>query len=378
MIKIAIIGASYLQLPLIKKAQEMGYETHVFAWKANDVGERQADYFYPISIVEKEAILAKCQEIGIGGICSIASDLANITVNYVANKMGLVGNSDFCTEVTTNKSKMRHCFLENNDPSPKSIRIVEASELDRFDMNLPLIVKPLDRSGSRGITKITSYDELASAIDTAKEQGFEKAAIVEEFAEGQEYSVEYISYEGKHTFLALTQKYTSGSPNFVETAHIEPAPVSADIIEKVKLVTEHALTDLDVKYGASHSELKVDSKGNINIIEIGSRMGGDCIGSSLVKLSTGYDFVENVIRICMGQEPSVNKNINKAAAIRFIFNNEDVKVLDRIKQEHPEYLVEENVEEITQNAVKQSADRFGYYIIASDSVEDLLVYMPQE
>ena len=91
--KVAIIGASYLQLPLIAKAKEMGYETHVFAWEANDVGEKEADFFHPISIVEKEKILEVCKEIGISGICSIASDLAVLTVNYVANHMGLPGNS---------------------------------------------------------------------------------------------------------------------------------------------------------------------------------------------------------------------------------------------------------------------------------------------
>ena len=94
---LAIIGASYLQLPLIQKAKNMGYVTHVFAWKANDIGEKEADFFYPISIVEKEQILDVCEKIGICGICSIASDLAIITVNYVANKLGLTANSMECT-----------------------------------------------------------------------------------------------------------------------------------------------------------------------------------------------------------------------------------------------------------------------------------------
>ena len=83
---ITIIGASYLQLPLIEKAKAMGYTTHVFAWAADDVGEREADFFYPISITEMEQIAEKCREIEIVGICSIASDLACVTVNYVADK----------------------------------------------------------------------------------------------------------------------------------------------------------------------------------------------------------------------------------------------------------------------------------------------------
>ena len=84
---LAIIGASYLQLPLIKKAKELGYITHVFAWANNDVGEKEADYFYPISIIEKDKILDVCRKIGICGICSIASDLAMLTVNYIAQNM---------------------------------------------------------------------------------------------------------------------------------------------------------------------------------------------------------------------------------------------------------------------------------------------------
>ena len=121
--KIAIIGASYLQEPLISKAKDMGIETHVFAWACNDVGENLADYFYPISVVEKEEILSKCQEIGIDGICSIASDLAVVTVNYVAENMGLAGNGTYNTSLSTNKHNMRIAFTENGDPSPRSIMV---------------------------------------------------------------------------------------------------------------------------------------------------------------------------------------------------------------------------------------------------------------
>ena len=120
MIKLAIIGASYLQLPLIKKAKSMGIETHVFAWKVGDVGETEADFFYPISIVEKDKILEKCEEIKIDGICSIASDLAAITVNYIASQLGLNGNSSECTMISTNKHLMRRAFEMGGDPSPKA------------------------------------------------------------------------------------------------------------------------------------------------------------------------------------------------------------------------------------------------------------------
>ena len=104
---LAIVGASYLQLPLIEKAKEMGYTTYVFAWAANDVGEDAADFFFPISVTEVDEITEKCREIGICGICSIATDLGNYTVNYVANKLGLPCNSMDSTQKSTNKFLMR-------------------------------------------------------------------------------------------------------------------------------------------------------------------------------------------------------------------------------------------------------------------------------
>ena len=116
--KIVIIGANSFQNPLILKAKEMGYETHVFAWEDGSIGERTADYFYPISIVEKDEILKRCREIGIDGICTIASDLAVITVNYVANNMGLTANSIACTEKSTNKHLMRAAFEKNGVKDP--------------------------------------------------------------------------------------------------------------------------------------------------------------------------------------------------------------------------------------------------------------------
>ena len=378
--KIGIIGASYLQEPLIQKAKQKGYETHVFAWAAGDVGEESADYFYPISIVEKEEILEKCKEIGIEGIATIASDLAAVTVNYVAENMGLVGNSWDTTLKSTNKHLMRKCFEDNNCPSPKSIMVETVEDLDGVSLSYPVIVKPLDRSGSRGITKIESPDRkvLEEAIENAKNQGFDKHALVEEYATGQEYSVEYISYNGEHEFLALTHKYTTGAPHFIETGHMEPASVDECTLDRVKKVVVHALNSLGIQYGASHSELKIAKDGTIKIIEIGGRMGGDCIGANLVELSTGYDFVGAVVDIAMGLKPESNKTKQSYAGVHFIFDKEDVKVLEELKKNNPEILVEEDVHEFSGEAVTDSGSRFGYFLFASDDKELINNYLPKK
>ena len=375
--KLAIIGASYLQLPLIEKAKSMGIETHVFAWAANDVGEHAADYFYPISIVEKEQILDKCRQIGIDGICSIASDLAMLAVNYVAEQMGLTGNSMECTLRSTNKHLMRQAFEQHGDPSPKSLLVESADDLQNVPLHYPVIVKPTDRSGSRGITKLDSPNGLAEAIENAKLQGFEKKALVEEFATGQEYSVEYISWQGEHHFLALTHKYTTGAPGFIETGHLEPAPVSEKTVERVKAVVSHALNSLGIRYGASHSELKIDADGRIMLIEIGGRMGGDFIGSDLVELSTGVDYVRAVIDTALGERPALTYKAHSAAAVRFVFSQEDVDVLARIKREHPELLMREDADTSFDHPVTDSATRFGYYLLRGEDASLLQQYMPE-
>ncbi len=149
--KLAIIGASYLQEPLIEKKQIRWDWKHMFLPGQQEMWEKKsADYFYPISIIEKDEILKKCREIGIDGICSIASDLAAITVNYVASEMGLVGNSKECAEISTNKHLMRMAFEKNGDPSPKSILADSIEDLKGITLEYPVIVKPTDRSGSRG------------------------------------------------------------------------------------------------------------------------------------------------------------------------------------------------------------------------------------
>lgn len=362
---LAIIGASYLQLPLIEKAKEIGYTTHVFAWAANDVGESAADFFYPISITEVDEITEKCQEVGICGICSIATDLGNYTVNYVANKLGLPGNTMACTLMSTNKHLMRQAFERCGDPSPKSVMVDQKTDLSTLHFEYPIIVKPTDRSGSRGIYKLESPEGLEDAVRAAIDAGFEKKALIEEFAEGQEYSVEGISFNGVHHILAMTQKYTTGAPHFIETGHREPAPVSSEMFEKVKTVVIHALDTLEIKNSASHSEIKIDDDGNIKIIEIGSRMGGDAIGTDLVDYSTGIDFVKAVIDVACGREPDLMPHgVLQTAKVVFIFTEEDKREYERIKKEEPDRIiriVDEHFELI--GATTDSSNRAGCYIV---------------
>jgi len=200
--KIAIIGASYLQLPLVQKAKEMGIETHCFAWEEGAVCKEFVDFFYSVSIVEKEQILAICKQIKINGITSIASDAAVPTVSYIADQLNLIGNDVVDVLASTDKYAMRQRFAEFCVSSPKYMIANEYSCIKNF--RYPLIVKPTDRSGSRGVIKIEKAEDFKSAVLRAQQESFSHKAIVEEYISGSEVSVESITWQGKHYVLAIT------------------------------------------------------------------------------------------------------------------------------------------------------------------------------
>jgi len=358
--KLAIIGASYLQLPIVKKANEMDIETHCFAWEKGAVCKDFSRFYYPFSILDKDHILEVCREKKIDGIISLASDVAVPTISYIAEKMGLIANPYDDVQVATNKFKMRQRFFENGVPSPRYM--LDDENIDDKNLHYPLIVKPVDRSGSLGVLKIDKHHDLADAVNRAKKESFTQRAIIEEYVSGMEVSVEAISWEGVHYILAITDKVTTEAPYFVEVAHHQPCQRSNSIQEKIKAETVKALSSLHIRYGASHSEFKINNKGEIFIIEVGARMGGDFIGSHLVQLSTGYDFLKGVIDISLGHFEIPVQDKKNSSGVYFLCE-ETKHLLPYIKNAGDYHeIVEAAITDDKIRPVQSSADRSGYFI----------------
>ncbi|WP_417764146.1 ATP-grasp domain-containing protein [Shewanella chilikensis] len=375
--KVAIIGSGEFQLPLIILAKRQNIETHVFSWGGN---EFVGDYFYEISITEKDAILEKCKLIGIDGICSIGSDLANITVNYVASKLGLVSNSLECIEYTTNKYKMREHLAKQGIPIPRyaylnSIDIVSAPVY-------PVIVKPVDRSGSRGITLVRTSAYLDSAINLAFEESFSNEILIEEFVTGREFSVESISFNGVHEILQITEKFTTGAPDFIEMGHTCPARINDDERELITDLVLKTLEAVNIIYGAAHTELKINESGNAFVIEIGSRMGGDYIGSDLVLYSTGFDFTKAVLAISMQEKFCLQdfyseSILPKVSIVKFIFNEDDLNKCRELFDNKFINVVHSSFSGCSfENEIKivSSADRLGHVMLTTsfDKQDEIL------
>lgn len=369
--KIAIIGASYLQEPLVRKAKEMGLYTLCFAWRDGAVCADIADEFHDISIIEKDAILDICQKANINGVCTIASDVAAPTVSYIAEKMGLTANPYEAAVRANNKYLMRNAFMEAGVPCPLYKMVTSAEETTTIDWTYPLIVKPSDRSGSLGVTKVLTPEELHPAVEKAISVSFKKQAMVEEFIEGREISVEFISYRGTHYPLQITDKVTTEAPHFVELEHHQPSTLTDEMFAKIYEITKTALNALGLTNGASHAEYKITPEGRIAVMEIGGRMGGDFIGSDLVRLSTGYDFVKGVIDVALGEFEEPKKTISKHSGIYFLC--EETKQLKPIieKWQSNSSFVQGEITDDELRKVTCSADRSGYVIYQSNEKVEL-------
>ena len=364
---IAVIGASYLQKPLVEKAKEMGLYVLCFAWKEGAVCVDIADEFYPISIVEKEQILEICKAKEIDGICTIASDVAAPTVAYVAEKMGLPGNPYDAAVRANNKFLMREAFSKAGVPCPKYQMVDDIRSIDGIsEWEYPLIVKPSDRSGSLGVSLVHNKEDLTTAVASAMDFSFKHQAMVEEYISGREISVEFISYKGIHYPLKITDKVTTGAPHFVELEHHQPANLSETQYDEIYGITRNALDALGITNGASHSEYKITPEGRIAIMEIGGRMGGDFIGSDLVRLSTGYDFVKGVIDVALGEFTTPILTEGKCSGVYFLCKEAEWVKPYIINSKDYSQVVKSEITDEELRMVSCSADRSGYLIYQSD------------
>ena len=267
---------------------------------------------------------------------------------------------------------MRQCFIENGVPSPKFSLVKADGNFDNIrGFEFPLIVKPTDRSGSKGVEKVLDPVQLETAVKRAQNVSFKKEAIIEEFVTGREISVESISFEGNHYILQITDKVTTGAPYFVELEHHQPSSLSADIQERVKEIVLKALDALHIKYGASHSELKITENGDIKVIEIGARMGGDFIGSDLVRLSTGYDFLQGVIEVAMGTFHAPEMPEHRHSGVFFLCKEtEKLKPIIENCHDYSE-IVEAEITNNELRSIECSGDRSGYFIYQADKKFEL-------
>jgi biotin carboxylase len=361
--KIAVLGANLPLLNFYRRAQILNYEIHSFAWEDGAICKSLADFFYPISFTETQKIADLCKEKGIEMVTSFSLESALPSVYEIAQIMGWACPSESNRVLCANKLTMRKEFHRQGVSIPF---FIDTDDNKCLVSSFPVIVKPIDSGGSRGVTRVDSFDQLPLAIDRAKSFSKNQRVLIEQYIDGPEFSVEVITHEAKHYIIAITEKITTGAPNFVELAHFQPAMVSDAERTKIIALVQQALDVLDHQEGPSHTEVRFDQKGNCFIIEVGTRLGGDFITSDLVRLSTGYDLVEASIELACGNFIIPEITEQKFSGVYFK-SPETMEMWKSIALLRTKGFFIESEEWSKDNKVlTESSDRLGYYIYQHD------------
>lgn len=377
---IMILGASILQLPAIRQARNMGLNVVALDMNPEAVGFQVPGVIKEvISTIDIPAAVECAKRHQIDGVMTLATDMPMRAVATVAKECGLVGISEETAIKTTDKSRMRQALKENGVPIPVFYAV--SSEQEYLDavkqFNKPFVVKPSDSSGSRGICLIQNLKDqemMLKAYRKALQYSRNQVVMVEEYMTGREVSVETLAVNGIVHVIQVTDKITTGAPHFVEMGHSQPAQFDENVLNQIKQVAIQANQATGIDNGPSHTEIKVTEEGP-KIVELGARLGGDCITTHLVPLSTGVNMVEVCIQIALGDTPDLTNKYSRGSAIRYFSQREGtitgitgIEAARNIPGVKEICVVHGVGETITE--VKDSGSRMGFVIAEGSTAEE--------
>lgn len=316
--RVLVVGASVLQLPMIQTAKRLGYYVGVADYNPKAVGVPLADRFFCVSTIDKEKIYESALEMKADGIATCATDMPMRSVAYAASRLNLRAITEETALKATDKAEMIRAFHACGVACPWFYVVDSRAELEKIspDLTYPCILKPTDNSGSRGVVKVESEQELFEAFDYSSGNGRSGRVIVEEYLSGSEVSVETFTLNGKTEILAITDKITTGAPYFVELGHTQPSALPAHAREDIADLARRAVAAVGIDNGAGHVEIMYTANG-ARMIELGARMGGDFITAELVPLSTGIDMLRATIECACGETPDLQPKHQMGSAIRY-------------------------------------------------------------
>jgi len=306
-----VLAAGLLQIPVIKKARDMGYYVIVADDDPDAPGMALADKaIVPNGLMDEEKMLAIAKRERVDGVIHPCSEVAMNVMGRINDELHLPGISKEMAIRATNKHLMREAFERYGAPSPKSILTKDEGDAWQIfceQFTSSAILKPSRNSGSRGIAKVVkgiTKDAFIELYRRALNESRDHSVLIEQFIEGPEFSVEVIVWKGEPHVIAVTDKKTTEAPYFVELGHNQPSMFSEDIQQKLKEGAIAGVKALGLSNCAAHCELKVQD-GNAYLMEIGARMGGDFISTELTHLSTGIDMVAATINVVLGIKPNL-------------------------------------------------------------------------
>ena len=303
--RILLLGGSHAQIPALLKARQRGFYTILCDYLPNNPGKKYANEFLNISTTDKELVLKSAGDKNIDCILAYASDPAAPTAAYVAEKMGLPGNSYQSVCRLSEKDQFRQLLSEHHFPTPKfhSFSKVEVNENHLSDLSWPVIVKPVDSSGSKGVRKIEHIQDFPAAADYAFEYSRSGRIIVEEFIDKDVADLHGDGFviDGKLVFCCLGDHHYNGSINpFNPVGTTWPSMLNSARLREVENQIAKLIELSGFKNGPVNIEARINSANDIYIMEIGPRNGGHYVPQA-IQYSTGFDCLNTLFDLMLGK-----------------------------------------------------------------------------
>ena len=301
--KILMLGGGFLQNFVIVKAKQLGYKVLVLDADPNAMGFEHADDYAVIDIVDEAACLAYARKHEVDGVLTAATDFSVLTMSRIACEMGLPGINYESAKIIKNKAAVRkRLFDAKADDMEYSFEINSREIIPEIlpNVKFPVMVKPCDGSGSRGASRVDKPEDFEKACDFAMCASVTHRAVAEPFVIGKEYGVESFVNQGEIHILAVMQKDMTLPPYYAELGHVIPSGLPDKLETKIKNCVVKALEVLGVNHGSVNMDLLINDEGEVNIVDIGARMGGNLIGSHIIPVGTGIDYMDNMIKAAVG------------------------------------------------------------------------------
>ena len=342
--KLLVIGAGFLQDFVIKKAVSMGYVTLAVDADPNAIGFASASKYAVIDITNEAACLEYAMSENIDGVLTAATDYGVLTAAYIAREMNLPGLNYEIARLIKNKYLVRKCLYENKaDNSGKAYMADKSTNLNSLlhTVEYPVIVKPCDGSGSRGTSKVLRPDDLIPACRFAMDNSLTGMAEIEPFISGTEYGAETLVTKDGIFVLAIMKKRMTDPPYYAELGHSIPSELPIDIEQKAIACVESSIRALGINFGSVNCDMIITKTGDVHIIDIGARMGGNMIGPCIIPYGTGIDYMGAMIKNAMGEEIDLSSKPHQAVATRLLaFNKGVIRHMPDIKSIENEFKVE--------------------------------------
>lgn len=308
--KLMLLGGIRYLLPVITAAHEQGYYVITADYLPDNIAHKYSDEYVNVSIIDKEAVLKVAQEKQIDGIMSFGVDPGVIAASYVQNKMGLPSFGPFeSIEILQNKDKFRAFLAANgfNVPKAKGFSCKEDALQDLSWYEFPVIVKPTDSAGSKGVSRVDNVAQLPAALDYAFSHSISKHIIVEEFIEKQGCSsdTDSMSIDGKLAFVSFNaQRFDEDAVNpYTPAAYSWPSTFTKEQEEYLTSEIQRLITLLGLKTSVYNIETRIGTNGKPYIMELTPRGGGNRL-CEMLRYATGVDMITAITRSMVGDSIS--------------------------------------------------------------------------